>query len=41
MTQPPSNTSFSHLLKRVDFNVIVYHLALMYIIQSKGELDTT
>ena len=28
-------TSFSHLLKRVDFDAIVDHLALMHIIKSK------
>ena len=33
--------SFSHLLKRVDFDVIVDHLALMHIIKSKAELATT
>ena len=33
--------SFSHLLKRVDFNVIVDHLALTYIIKSKAEPATT
>ena len=33
--------SFSHLLKRVDFDAIVDHLALMYIIKSKMELATT
>ena len=33
--------SFSHLLKRVDFDVIVDHLALTYIIKSKAELATT
>ena len=32
--------SFSHLLKRVDFDAIVYHLALTYIIKSKAELAT-
>ena len=29
--------SFSHLLKRVNFNVIVDHLALTHIIKSKSE----
>ena len=29
-------TSFSHLLKRVDFNMIVDHLVLMHIIKSKN-----
>ena len=29
--------SFSHLLKRVDFDAIVYHLALTHIIKSKTE----
>ena len=33
--------SFLHLLKRVDFNVIVDHLALTHIIKSKVELATT
>ena len=33
--------SFAHLLKRVDFNAIVDHLALMHIIKSKAELATT
>ena len=30
-----------HLLKRVDFNAIVDHLALTHIIKSKAELATT
>ena len=33
--------SFLHLLKRVDFNVIVDHLALTQIIKSKAEPATT
>ena len=33
--------SFAHLLKRVDFNTIVDHLALTHIIKSKVELTTT
>ena len=33
--------SFSHLLKRVDFDAIVNHLALMHIIKSKMEPATT
>ena len=33
--------SFAHLLKRVDFDAIVDHLALMHIIKSKAELTTT
>ena len=33
--------SFLHLLKRVDFDAIVDHLALMHIIKSKVELATT
>ena len=33
--------SFSHLLKRVDFDVIVDHLALTHIIKSKAEPTTT
>ena len=33
--------SFSHLLKRVDFDAIVDHLALTYIIKSKMEPATT
>ena len=32
--------SFSHLLKRVDFNVIVDYLALTHIIKSKAKLVT-
>ena len=33
--------SFVHLLKRVDFDAIVDHLALTHIIKSKTELNTT
>ena len=33
--------SFAHLLKRVDFDAIADHLALMHIIKSKVELATT
>ena len=33
--------SFSHLLKRVDFDAIVDHLALTHIIKSKTKLATT
>ena len=33
--------SFAHLLKRVDFDAIVDHLALMHVIKSKLELSTT
>ena len=33
--------SFSHLLKKVDFDAIVDHLALMHIIKSKMEPATT
>ena len=33
--------SFLHVLKRVDFDAIVDHLALTYIIKSKAELATT
>ena len=33
--------SFSHLLKRVDFDAIVDHLALTLIIKSKMEPATT
>ena len=36
-----SIASFSHLLKRVDFDAIVDHLALMHIIKSKAEPATT
>ena len=32
---------FVHLLKRVDFNAIVDHLALTHIIKSKAEPTTT
>ena len=34
-------TSFAHLLKRVDFDTIVDHLALTHIIKSKAEPGTT
>ena len=33
--------SFSHLLKRVNFDTIVDHLALTHLIKSKTELATT
>ena len=33
--------SFLHLLKRVDFDAIVDHIALTYIIKSKARLTTT
>ena len=33
--------SFGHLLKRVDFDAIVDHLALIHIIKSKAESTTT
>ena len=33
--------NFSHLLKRVDFDAIVDHIALMHIIKSKVEPATT
>ena len=33
--------SFAHLLERVDFNAIVYHLALGHIIKSEEELAKT
>ena len=33
--------NFAHLLKRVDFDAIVDHLALIHIIKSKAELTTT
>ena len=36
-----SITSFSHLLKRVDFDALVDHLSLMHIIESKSEPATT
>ena len=32
--------SFAHLLKRVDFDAIVDHLAIMHIMKSKVELAT-
>ena len=34
-------TSFSHLLKQVDFNAIVDHLAITHIMRSKAEPATT
>ena len=36
-----NNASFAHSLKRVDFDVIVDHSALMHIIKSEVELATT
>ena len=33
--------SFSHLLKRVDFDAVVDHLALLHILKSKTEPATT
>ena len=33
--------SFAHLLKRVDFDAIVDHLALVHILKSKTEPATT
>ena len=33
--------SFAHILKRVDFDAIVDHLAFMHIIKSKAEPATT
>ena len=36
-----NKASFSHLLKRVDFDAIIDHLALMHIIKSKVEPATT
>ena len=36
-----NTASFSHLLRRVDFDAIVDHLVLMHIIKSKMELATT
>ena len=33
-------TSFAHLLKKVDFNAIVDHLALVHILKSKTKLAT-
>ena len=38
---PINIASFSHLLKRVDFDAIVDHLALTHIMKSKMELATT
>ena len=35
-----NTASFSHLMKRVDFDAIVYHLALIHIIKSKADLAT-
>ena len=35
-----NTASFSHLLKRVDFDEIVYHLSLNHIIKSKAEPTT-
>ena len=33
-------TTFSHLLKKVDFEAVVDHLAIMHIMKSKMELAT-
>ena len=33
--------SFAHLLKKIDYDAIVHHLALMHIIKSKAERTTT
>ena len=33
--------SFAHLLKKVDFHMIVDHLAITHIIKSKAEPTTT
>ena len=33
--------SFSHLLKKVDFDVVVNHLAITHIMRSKAEPTTT
>ena len=33
--------TFSHLLKKVDFNAIVNHLAIIHIMRSKAEPTTT
>ena len=33
-------SNFSHLLKRVDFDAIIYHLSLTHIIKSKAEPTT-
>ena len=38
---PLNIASFAHLLKRVDFDAIVDHLALTHIIKSKAEPATT
>ena len=34
-------TTFSHLLKKVDFDVVVDHLAITHIMRSKAEPSTT
>ena len=34
-------TSFAHLLKKVDFDAIVDHLALVHILKSKTEPTTS
>ena len=34
-------TTFSHLLKKVDFNAIVYHLAITHVMRSKAKPATT
>ena len=40
LKQDPPVLSFLHLLKRVDFDAIVDHLALTHIIKSKSEQAT-
>ena len=34
-------TTFSHLLKKVDFDAVIDHLAIMHIMRSKAEPTTT
>ena len=41
LQKPPQFYTFAHLLERVDFDVVVDHLALMYIMKSKVEPATT
>ena len=36
-----NNTTFSHLLKKVDFDAVVDHLAITHIMRSKAEPTTT
>ena len=40
ITEAINIASFAHLLKKVDFDALVDHLAIMHIMKSKMELAT-